>query len=390
MTFPSAAAGAPPGETIMASLATNAVRTRLALTTFLSNGGEHRLSHVRVLLREVIHSAHECGMNELVNALSTCEAMLTTEGTTQTTHARALDGALRALAPRPARPAPADAPIFDENAPAAAPAPAPAPAVASELGSPLELVLQATECASSAAASRAPSSALVSLPVAVTAPVLEDDFAFAKGDACDTDVDDAPVFAPDPSLPIGRPSLLISLTPPPVTAALLAPSAITLTPWPSEDVVLELAATSLVAPAPPVHRRLPRPLQPVPVIARPEPAVTFRVEVQPELSPEPITAVIAPKPAPFAHPAAAFVSPEALKELLANDVLAVPPGRARERREERAEVLEKESPLHDVRAAYLVIAILLGLLLGFVARTMVISGAAGSLAPTLMLVSGAR
>ena len=376
MTFPSAAAGAPPGETIMASLATNAVRTRLALTTFLSNGGEHRLSHVRVLLREVIHSAHECGMDELVNALSTCEAMLSTEGSAQTTHARALDGALRAIAPRPARAVPVDAPIFDENAPA--------PAVTSEIGSPLELVLQATECASSAAASRSQSTALAPLPLPVVDAVIEDDFAFAEGECSDTDVDDAPVFEREPSLPIRRASLLISLTPPPVTAALLAPSEISLTPWPSEDVVLELAATSLVAQpleAPQVHRA-------------PEPVVTFRVEVQqPELSPEPITAVIVPKPVPFAPSfaqQAAFVSPAALKELLANDALAAPPGRAREKREERAAEIEKESPFHSVRAAYLLIAILLGLLLGFVARTMVIAGAAGSLAPTLMMVSGVR
>lgn len=378
MTFPSAAAGAPPGETIMASLATNAVRTRLALTTFLSNGGEHRLSHVRVLLREVIHSAHECGMDELVNALSTCEALLSAEGSVRTTHARALDGALRAIAPRPARLAPVEAPIFDEAASASA------PDGASALGSPLELVLQATECASSAAASRTQSSALVSMPLPASlacVPVVEDDFAF-DGDCSDTDVDDAPVFERDPSLPIRRTSPLISLTPPPVTPALLAPSAITLTPWPSEDVVLEFAATSLVAPRP-------MPQQPDPVAAQPEIAVSFRVEVQPELSPEPITAVIVPKPVPFAHQAA-FVSPAALKELLANDVLALPPGRAREQRAERATEIVKESPLHSVRAAYLVIAILLGLLLGFVARTMVTAGVVGGLAPTLMLVSGAR
>lgn len=379
MTFPSATAGAPPGETIMASLATNAVRTRLALTTFLSNGGEHRLSHVRVLLREVIHSAHECGMDELVNALSTCEALLSTEGSVRTTHARALDGALRAIAPRPARLAPVEAPIFDEVPSASEPDGAPA------LGSPLELVLQATECASSAAASRTETSALVPMPLPASfasEPVLEDDFAF-DGDSSDTDVDDAPVFQRDPSLPIRRASLLISLTPPPVTAALLAPSSITLTPWPSEDVVLELAATSLVAQPP-----APQPLDPV--AAQPEITVSFRVEVQPELSPEPITAVIVPKPVPFAHPAAAFVSPAALQELLANDVLAVPPGRAREQRAARATEIVKESPFHSVRAAYLVIAILLGLLLGFVARTMVTAGVVGSLAPTLMLVSGAR
>lgn len=371
MTSPSAAVGARPGETIMASLATNAVRTRLALTTFLSNGGEHRLSHVRSLLREVIHSAHECGMDELVNALATCEALLSAEGSVPTTHARALDGALRALTPRSSRPAPVESGTFDEGAralespvkPALAPA-SPAPAI-TQLGSPLELVLLATECASSAAASS----------VLVPEPVIEDDFAF-DGDATDTDtdVDDAPVFEREPSLPIHRASLLISLTPPPVTA-LDAPPSITLTPPPNDDVVLELAATSLVAP------------QPEPA-ARPAP-VTFRVEVQPELSPEPITAVIVPKLVPFAHQAA-FVSAETLRELLENDVLAAPPGRAREKREERAAEIEKANPFQSVRAAYLVIAILLGLLLGFVARTMVTASVAGSLAPTLMLISGAR
>ena len=50
MTYPFASSGSS-GDPFMASLATNAVRTRFALTTFLSAGGEGRLTNVRDLLR---------------------------------------------------------------------------------------------------------------------------------------------------------------------------------------------------------------------------------------------------------------------------------------------------------------------------------------------------
>jgi hypothetical protein len=359
----------------MVSLATNAVRTRLALTTFLSNGGEDRRSHVRDLLRQVINSADECGLSELVDALANCEAMLSSEQSVTTAHAYAIDGALRALAPRISRAKPHVERIFDDAAAAASQArsnvvalaqpggatPLPHAAATVELAqlsvgaaapaSPLELVLLATECASSASASAAAHAAIV-----------EDDFAFngEHPDNSDTDVDDAPVFEREPSL---------SLTPPPIPARVMVLGApATLTPPPNVDIVFVVPSAEAAAPAAP--------------LAIP----------QAEVSPEPITAVIVPRPAALlpSHEAvyaqqAAFVSAEALQQLLANDSLLAPPGGAREQRDERAKLIASASPFDRVRAAYVVIAILLGLLLGFVTRTMLTASVTGHLAPTLML-----
>jgi hypothetical protein len=355
----------------MVSLATNAVRTRLALTTFLSNGGEDRLSRVRDLLRQVITSADQCGLSELVDALASCETMLSSEQSVTTAHAYAIDGALRALAPRIGRAKPQAERIFDDAAAAAA-SQAPPPVALAQPGgatllpdaaapvepgqvsvgagapaSPLELVLLATECASASA----------------HAAIVEDDFAFngEHPDNSDTDVDDAPVFEREPP---------ILLTPPPLAAHVVVLGApVTLTPPPNVDIVFTVPAADAPEPAAP--------------LAMPQAA----------LSPEPITAVIVPRQAAlvpsqeasYTHQAA-FVSAEALQHLLANDSLLAPPGRAREEREERAMLVAAASPFERVRAAYLVIAILLGLLLGFVTRTMLTAGVSGH--PALMLLGG--
>jgi hypothetical protein len=314
----------------------------------------------------VITSADQCGLSELVDALANCETMLSSERSVTTAHAYAIDGALRALAPRIGRAKPQAERIFDDAAAAASQAPSPAFALAQPGGatlladaaepvqvgvaaaaaaSPLELVLLATECASAHAA------------------IVEDDFAFngEHPDNSDTDVDDAPVFEREPP---------ILLTPPPIAAQVLVLGApATLTPPPNVDIVFA-----------------------VPAADAPEPAAPSAMP-QAALSPEPITAVIVPRQAAllpsqeaiYTHQAA-FVSAEALQQLLANDSLLAPPGRAREEREERAKLVDAASPFDRVRAAYVVIAILLGLLLGFVTRTMLTASVSGH--PALMLLGG--